>query len=59
MGLYCKNEGKRNLIQSIFTLGAFIGLIMINLISDTKGRKLSMGISVVSINLGNLGIFLI
>jgi hypothetical protein len=29
------------MIQSIFSIGGFIGLIIMNLISDTKGRKIS------------------
>lgn len=39
MGLYCNMASARVLIQSIFPIGSFIGLIVINLLSDTRGRK--------------------
>lgn len=39
MGLYCDMESARVLIQSIFPIGSFIGLIVVNLLSDTRGRK--------------------
>ena len=39
MGLYCDMGSARVLIQSIFPVGSFIGLIVINLLSDTRGRK--------------------
>jgi MFS family permease len=58
MGLYCEQESNRNFIQSIFTIGAFIGLILINMISDTKGRKISLGVSLLSINIGVLSNYL-
>lgn len=39
MGLYCDMGSARVLIQSIFPIGSFIGLIVVNLLSDTRGRK--------------------
>lgn len=39
MGLYCDMASARVLIQSIFPIGSFIGLIVVNLLSDTRGRK--------------------
>jgi MFS family permease len=41
------------MIQSVFSLGSFAGLIVMNLISDTKGRRfstlLSLGLSLVGV----------
>jgi MFS family permease len=41
LGLYCDLEWARDMIQSVFSLGSFAGLIVMNLISDTKGRRIS------------------
>ena len=42
MKLYCENEWARDLIQSIFGIGCIIGLFVMNLVSDTKSRKLAV-----------------
>lgn len=39
LGLYCDLQWARLTIQSIFPIGSFAGLMIINLISDTKGRR--------------------
>ena len=38
-GLYCGKNWARVTIQSIFPLGSFIGLLVMNVISDTRGRR--------------------
>jgi MFS family permease len=40
--LYCDRQVDRNIIQSITYLGAIVGLLAINYISDLKGRKFGM-----------------
>lgn len=42
MELYCENEWARDLIQSIFGVGSMCGLLVMNLVSDTKSRKLAI-----------------
>ena len=37
--LYCGKQWARLTIQSIFPIGSFVGLMIINLVSDTKGRR--------------------
>ena len=53
LGLYCELEWARDMIQSVFSLGSFAGLIVMNLISDTKGRRistlLSLGLTLVGV----------
>ena len=39
VGLYCGKSWARVTIQSIFPLGSFIGLLIMNVISDTRGRR--------------------
>ena len=39
VGLYCEKNWARVTIQSIFPLGSFIGLLIMNVISDTRGRR--------------------
>lgn len=39
IGLYCGKSWARVTIQSIFPLGSFIGLLIMNVISDTRGRR--------------------
>lgn len=39
LGLYCDLQWARLTIQSIFPIGSFAGLMIINLISDTRGRR--------------------
>lgn len=56
--LYCGNEWARDVIQSVFTVGAMIGLFVMNLISDTKGRKIATVISLVFMCAGILSNFI-
>lgn len=51
--LYCGLQWARLTIQSIFPIGSFAGLMVINLISDTRGRRtavlLDLAISVIGV----------
>ncbi len=51
--LYCGKSWARVTIQSIFPLGSFIGLLVMNVISDTRGRREAflgaLGISIVAV----------
>jgi len=53
IGLYCDLEWARVLIQACFPIGSFTGLMVMNLISDTRGRRqaflISLSITVVGI----------
>lgn len=40
--LYCDRQSMRNLIQSVYALGAIFGLLLVNYISDTRGRKIAL-----------------
>ena len=42
MGLFCDKEAARVAVQSTFPIGSFVGLIIINLFSVTKGRKVAL-----------------
>ena len=51
--LYCDNQTYRNLIQSTLYIGSVMGLFIMNMLSDTKGRKYSF---VLSLGIANIGI---
>ena len=53
-GLYCENQTYRNLIQSTLYIGSVIGLFIMNMLSDTKGRKFSFVLSLAIANVGVL-----
>lgn len=38
-GLYCEGQEKRSLVQSTFFIGIFVGMFLLAMISDAKGRK--------------------
>jgi len=40
--LYCHLQWARLTIQSIFSIGSFVGLMVINLVSDTRGRRVAI-----------------
>ena len=54
IGLYCDLEWARTFIQSCFPIGSFTGLMVVNLISDTKGRKEAF-LMALSITISGLG----
>lgn len=43
--LYCERQFERNLVQSSMYIGSISGLVIMNLVSDRKGRKFSFMIS--------------
>lgn len=51
--LYCDNQTYRNLIQSTLYIGSVMGLFIMNMLSDTKGRKFSF---LLSWGIANIGI---
>ncbi len=55
MKLFCELEWARDLLQSIFSIGAFVGLIIINMVSDAKGRKLAYVASALVSSTGIIG----
>lgn len=42
MRLYCSEQYKRSLIQSSLAIGSLLGLIIMNVISDIKGRRFAL-----------------
>lgn len=56
--LYCENKFSRSLIQVIFSVGAFLGLLIINLISDIKTRKYAAILALAIANLGSVSNFI-
>lgn len=42
MGLYCDRQGERDLIQALLSVGSLLGLVLMNVISDIRGRKLAL-----------------
>ena len=51
--LVCDNQTYRNLIQSTLYIGSVMGLFIMNMLSDTKGRKFSF---LLSWGIANVGI---
>lgn len=42
MELYCAQQIKRTIIQSSLSVGSLIGLIVMNIVSDMKGRRTAL-----------------
>lgn len=42
MKLYCEDQYKRSIIQSSLSIGSLFGLILMNIVSDIKGRKFAL-----------------
>ena len=40
--LYCDRQAERSMIQSALPIGSFAGLILMNYLSDRKGRRLAV-----------------
>lgn len=47
MGLYCDRQHERDLIQSLLSVGSLLGLVLMNLLSDLRGRRLALFIDLV------------
>jgi MFS family permease len=58
IGLYCDLEWARVLIQACFPIGSFTGLMVMNLVSDTRGRRQAFLISLFITVIGIICIFL-
>ena len=41
-GLYCDQQSERSMIQSALPIGSFFGLLLMNYLSDQKGRKVAI-----------------
>ena len=46
MGLYCKKQVDRVIFQTLFSIGSLIGLLCMNTLADTKGRRFSTLLSI-------------
>lgn len=42
MKLYCAQQYKRSIIQSSLSIGSLLGLIIMNVVSDLKGRRFAL-----------------
>lgn len=42
MKLYCEQQYKRSIIQSSLSIGSLLGLLVMNVVSDFKGRKFAL-----------------
>ena len=51
-GLYCDKQTDRALIQSFLYMGSVIGLFVMNVVSDTKGRKFGFMIAMTTATIG-------
>lgn len=53
MELYCDQQLKRSVIQSSLSVGSLVGLIVMNIIADLKGRRtallMDLGLAVFSV----------
>lgn len=54
MGLYCDRQGERDAIQALLSIGSLVGLIVMNVVSDIRGRKFVLIIDLVIAVLGSL-----
>jgi len=54
LGLYCDRQTERDLIQALLSVGSLLGLILMNVISDIRGRKLALVIDLVIAALSSL-----
>lgn len=50
--LYCDKQAQRNIIQSALSIGAVVGLLVANVISDNKGKKTALIVTQLSAMLG-------
>lgn len=54
MGLYCDKQGERDAIQALLSIGSLVGLIVMNVVSDIRGRKFVLIIDLIIAVLGSL-----
>jgi hypothetical protein len=58
MNLYCDNQGDRDMIQYMLLIGSFFGTFIINVLSESKGRKTALIVSSCAGLVGLVGRFL-
>ena len=58
MGLYCDRQGQRDAIQSLLSIGSLVGLVVMNFVSDLRGRKFVLIIDLIVAVFGSLCTFL-
>ena len=44
--LYCSRENERDAIQTMYGIGALLGVLTVNLISDYKGRRFALLVAI-------------
>jgi len=54
MKLYCGNKVNRVVYQTLFSIGSLIGLLFMNTLADTKGRRFSTLLSMALVLTGIL-----
>lgn len=52
LSLYCDKQTERNIIQSALSIGAVVGLLVANIISDNKGKKTALIVTQLSAMVG-------
>ncbi len=55
--LYCDGQTDRTFIQSSVSIGAILGLLVVNYVSDNRGRKVALLLVQSVAILGTAGIF--
>lgn len=50
--LYCDRQSSRDIIQSSLFVGSVLGLFIMNMVSDIKGRKFGFIVSLISAEVG-------
>ena len=53
--LYCDRQLDRVLFQTLFSVGSLVGLLCMNILADTKGRRFSTLLSLTIAQVGILG----
>jgi hypothetical protein len=57
-GLYCENRDARMTLQTLVGLGCILGVFTMPLISDSRGKRIALGLSLLAILIGALLILL-
>lgn len=53
-GIYCESRQVRSMIQGIYPLGCLLGVLVVSVLSDIKGRRFSILFSIVNGIVGTL-----
>jgi MFS family permease len=54
MDLYCTRQYQRSIIQSSLSIGSLLGLIIMNIVGDLKGRKYALLVDLILAVLSSL-----